>query len=117
VVLKNCKLKRKCPSACYSDKHGVFLQNNPKTSAGDGLTDFARAMQEPGIGIICANAPQAKGRVERANKTLQDRLTKERKLLNISTCMQPTFGCPSSWKITTSALPLYQEVSTTSMNP
>jgi hypothetical protein len=42
-------------------------------------------MQELDIQIICANTPQAKGRVERANQTLQDRLTKELRLLNIST--------------------------------
>jgi hypothetical protein len=42
-------------------------------------------MQELGIQIICANTPQAKGRVERAYKTLQDRLTKELRLHGIST--------------------------------
>jgi hypothetical protein len=94
VVLKNCKLKRKYPSACYSDKYGVFHQNNPKTSAGDSLTDFARAMQEIGVGIICANTPQAKGRVERANKTLQDWLTKERRLQNISTMHEANLWLP-----------------------
>jgi len=82
------------PAAFYSDKHGVFHQNNPKTSAGDGLTDFARAMQELGIGIICANTPQAKGRVERANKTLQDRLTKELRLQNISTMHEANLWLP-----------------------
>jgi len=73
------------PGAFYSDKHGIFHLNNPKTASGDGLTDFGRAMKELGIEIICANTPQAKGRVERANKTLQDRLTKELRLQNIST--------------------------------
>jgi len=73
------------PEAFYSDKHGIFHLNNPKTASGDGLTDFGRAMKELGIEIICANTPQAKGRVERANKTLQDRLTKELRLQNIST--------------------------------
>ena len=42
-------------------------------------------MKELDIEMICANTPQAKGRVERANKTLQDRLTKELRLQNIST--------------------------------
>jgi hypothetical protein len=41
------------------------------------MTQFGRAMHEMNIDIICANSPQAKGRVERANKTLQDRLVKE----------------------------------------
>lgn len=73
------------PGAFYSDKHGIFHLNNPKITLGDGLTDFSRAMQELGIQIICANTPQAKGRVERANKTLQDRLTKELRMQKIST--------------------------------
>ena len=72
------------PRAFYSDKHGIFHQNHPQTKPGDGLTQFGRAMQELGISIICANTPQAKGRVERANKTLQDRLTKELRLQAIS---------------------------------
>lgn len=42
-------------------------------------------MHELGIQIICANTPQAKGRVERANQTLQDRLTKELRLRELST--------------------------------
>lgn len=73
------------PGAFYSDKHGIFHLNNPKVSPGDGLTEFSRAMQELEIQIICANTPQAKGRVERANQTLQDRLTKELRLQGIST--------------------------------
>lgn len=73
------------PGTFYSDKHGIFHLNNPKLTPGDGLTDFGRAMQELGIRIICANTPQAKGRVERANQTLQDRLTKELRLRGIST--------------------------------
>jgi len=73
------------PGAFYSDKHGIFHINHPNATSGDGMTDFGRAMNELGIEIICANTPQAKGRVERANKTLQDRLTKELRLHNIST--------------------------------
>jgi len=73
------------PGAFYSDKHGIFHINHPNATSGDGMSDFGRAMNELGIEIICANTPQAKGRVERANKTLQDRLTKELRLHNIST--------------------------------
>jgi len=74
------------PVAFYSDKHGVFRINHPQPiGAGSGMTQFGRAMQELGIQIICANSPQAKGRVERANQTLQDRLVKELRLRNIST--------------------------------
>jgi transposase len=74
------------PVAFYSDKHGVFHVNTPQTlGSGAGLTQFGRAMQELDIQIICANSPQAKGRVERANQTLQDRLVKELRLHGIST--------------------------------
>ena len=73
------------PIAFYSDKHGVFRVNMPSAGKSDALTQFGRAMQELDIQIICANTPQAKGRVERANQTLQDRLPKEMRLLKINT--------------------------------
>ena len=74
------------PVAFYSDKHGIFRINSEQPSgAGSGMTQFGRAMQELNIQIICANSPQAKGRVERANQTLQDRLVKELRLRKIST--------------------------------
>jgi len=71
------------PIAFYSDKHGVFRVNMPSAGKSDALTQFGRAMRELDIQIICANTPQAKGRVERVNQTLQDRLPKEMRLLNI----------------------------------
>jgi len=74
------------PLAFYSDKHGVFrpvhASEKDRTS---GLTQFGRALYELNIDIICANTPQAKGRVERANQTLQDRLVKELRLRGIDT--------------------------------
>ncbi len=73
------------PLAFYSDKHGIFHVNAEQTTGlGPGLTQFGRAMGELGIQILCANSPQAKGRVERANQTLQDRLVKELRLQGIS---------------------------------
>jgi transposase len=73
------------PVAFYSDKHGIFRVNQEQTTGlGSGLTQFGRAMQALDIQIICANTPQAKGRVERANQTLQDRLVKELRLRGIS---------------------------------
>jgi transposase len=72
------------PVAFYSDKHGIFRVNMPNSVSGDNLTQFGRAMQDLDIQIICANTPQAKGRVERANQTLQDRLVKEMRLRGIS---------------------------------
>jgi hypothetical protein len=67
------------PIAFYSDKHSVFRTNKPEAAEG-GMTQFGRALHELNIDILCANAPQAKGRVERAYKTLQDRLVKELRL-------------------------------------
>ncbi len=77
---------RRCgkPVAFYSDKHGIFRVNLPSAGSSDALTQFGRAMQELDIQIICANTPQAKGRVERVNQTLQDRLVKEMRLRRIS---------------------------------
>ncbi|MGC2193346.1 MAG: ISNCY family transposase [Terriglobales bacterium] len=72
------------PVAFYSDKHGVFRVNRKDAAGGDGMTQFGRALHALNIDIICANSSQAKGRVERANATLQDRLVKEMRLLGIS---------------------------------
>lgn len=72
------------PVAFYSDKHGVFRVNSKDAAGGDGMTQFGRALHALNIDIICANSSQAKGRVERANATLQDRLVKEMRLLGIS---------------------------------
>jgi len=72
------------PTAFYSDKHGIFRVNIKNALSGNGLTQFGRAMKELDIEIICANTPQAKGRVERANQILQDRLVKEMRLRGIS---------------------------------
>jgi transposase len=68
------------PGAFYSDKHG----NQPASGKTDALTQFGRAMQELEVQIICANTPQAEGRVERVIQTLQDRLRKELRLRDIS---------------------------------
>jgi Winged helix-turn helix len=73
------------PVAFYSDKHGVFRVNKKDAIGGDGMTQFGRALHALNIDIICANSSQAKGRVERANGTLQDRLVKEMRLSGIDT--------------------------------
>lgn len=73
------------PVAFYSDKHSVFRMHQDGAVSGDGLTQFGRALKALNIDIICANSSQAKGRVERANKTLQDRLVKELRLASVGT--------------------------------
>jgi transposase len=76
------------PVAFYSDKNSIFRVNVPSVGSRDDLTQFGRAMQELDIEIICANTPQAKGRVERVIQTLQDRLPKEMRLRSISNMTQ-----------------------------
>jgi len=63
------------PKAFYSDKHSIFRVNMKGREEND--TSFHRALKELDIELICAHSPQAKGRVERANGVLQDRLIKE----------------------------------------
>jgi ribosomal protein L29 len=72
------------PVAFYSDKNSIFRVNVPSVDARPDLTQFGRAMQELDIEIICANSPQAKGRVERVIQTLQDRLPKEMRLRGLA---------------------------------
>jgi hypothetical protein len=72
------------PISLYSDCHGIFKINAKDAVSGDGKTAFTKSLDELKIGIIHASTPQAKGRVERANQTLQDRLIKEMRLKNIS---------------------------------
>jgi hypothetical protein len=76
------------PLALYSDRHAVFnverKKKNPLTGEEEGITQFQRAMRELDIKLIHAHSPQAKGRVERCNRTLQDRFIKELRLQGIS---------------------------------
>jgi hypothetical protein len=72
------------PLAFYSDKASIFRINQPGAVTGPGYTQFGRALYELNIDGICANTAAAKGRVERAHLTLQDRLVKELRLEGIS---------------------------------
>ena len=80
------------PQAFYSDKASVF---RPTTKGADGVTHFGRAMYELNIDAFCANSSPAKGRVERAHHTLQDRLVKELRLREISTIAEANTYTPS----------------------
>jgi hypothetical protein len=73
------------PVAFYSDQASIFRLTASEPRKTGGLTQFSRALTELNIDIVCANSPQAKGRVERAHLTLQDRLVKELRLRDIST--------------------------------
>jgi transposase len=83
------------PVAFYSDKASVFRSNQYATKGGKGVTHFGRAMFELNIDTWCANSSSAKGRVERAHLTLQDRLVKEMRLRGISTIEAANAYAPS----------------------
>ena len=68
------------PMSIYSDKHTTYKSTDKNKEA---LSQFGRALEELGIELIHANTPQAKGRIERSFRTLQDRLVKEMRLKNI----------------------------------
>jgi hypothetical protein len=73
------------PISFYSDRHSIFRINTEEPKDGNTLTQFGRALKTLDIECIHARTPQAKGRVERVNQTLQDRLIKEMRLENINT--------------------------------
>lgn len=76
---------RGLPLALYVDRAGIYRSDKEPTPeqelAGERpATQFGRAMKSLGVELILANSPQAKGRVERVNATLQDRLVKALRL-------------------------------------
>jgi transposase len=86
--------KQGLPMALYVDKDSIYRVNDPLAREQGHqrgrmpLTQFGRAMGQLGVELICANSPQAKGRVERANGTLQDRLVKALRVAGISTIQE-----------------------------
>ena len=70
------------PVTFYADRAAVFRNN--KATGRANQTQFHRALANLDIALICARTPQGKGRVERMNRTLQNRLVKELRLLGIS---------------------------------
>ena len=74
------------PIAIYLDKFSTYKINHKNAVDNEELmTQFERAMNQLGVKVIHANSPQAKGRVEKMNNTLQRRLVKEMRLNNINT--------------------------------
>jgi hypothetical protein len=73
------------PMAFYSDRLSVFhVQARDRAQGGSGLSQFGRALRALNIDLLCARSPEAKGRVERTNGTLQDRLVKELRLRGLN---------------------------------
>ena len=88
-VIKTLILKKGLPAAFYVDKASHFKTTRHssyrvKLTGIYEPTQIKRALNELGINLILANSPQAKGRIERLFKTLQDRLIKEMSTMGIS---------------------------------
>jgi len=81
------------PQSVYLDKHSTY-KSTAKQSIEDELEDkkpmsqFERSLAELVVTVIHANSPQAKGRVERSFRTLQDRLVKEMRLAGVNSVVQ-----------------------------
>jgi hypothetical protein len=80
--------KNGLPLSVYLDKHTTYKSPGRRADIFDDqlmLSQFERAMEELAVEVILAHSPQAKGRIERLFKTLQDRLVKEMRLAGIAT--------------------------------
>jgi hypothetical protein len=88
-VLEGWVRKHGLPASLYVDRDSIYrcegVAGIAEQLAGkQPQTQFGRAMEQLGIKLILANSPQAKGRVERMNGTLQDRLVKEMRLAGVN---------------------------------
>jgi transposase len=72
------------PLGVYTDRHSIFHVERGPNKGNVPLTQFGRALRELGITHVRANSPEAKGRIERANGTFQDRLVTELRLSGAS---------------------------------
>jgi hypothetical protein len=89
TMFRDYTQRRGLPAALYVDRHGIYRADRDPTpeeilAEKEPQTQFGRAMQELGVQLILARSPQAKGRVERMNGTLQDRLVKALRRAGIS---------------------------------
>ena len=80
-IFQRYVLRQGLPRALYVDRASIYRSDREPTSAEmlagkEPKTQFGRAMEELDVRLILARSPQAKGRVERMNGTLQDRLVK-----------------------------------------
>ena len=78
------------PLGVYTDRHSVFQSPGQRLGEDSGTlgitpTQWGRALRELGVTQVFAHSPEAKGRVERANGTFQDRLVSELRLANAGT--------------------------------
>jgi len=114
---------RGIPLAVYTDRHAVFQHSGTVISESSvngerNTTQFGRALGELGVHQIFARSPEAKGRVERAAGTFQDRLVAELRLAGACTMDEANrvlmdflpryserFGVPPTQTISTYRMP------------
>lgn len=80
---KNYVKKHGIPNLFYTD-HGSVFHVNLNNAEDDKKTQWEQAVAQLGIQVQHAHSPQAKGRVERCNQTMQDRLIQELRLAKVS---------------------------------
>ena len=91
TIVRQWSLEHGLPRALYPDRHSIYRRNDKEADEiahrtnERPLTRFGEAMRDLDVELICVHSPQAKGRVERMNATLQDRLVKLLKLEGITT--------------------------------
>ena len=83
-LLKEIIVQCGIPLGVYTDRHSIFHVERSPNSGTIPLTQVGRALQELGVTHVLAHSPEAKGRVERANGTFQDRLVSELRLSGVS---------------------------------
>jgi hypothetical protein len=81
AIINRCGI----PLGVYTDRDSIFQVERGPSNGVSPLTQFGHALRELGITHVLAHSPEAKGRVERANGTLQDRLVAELRLSGAST--------------------------------
>ena len=91
TVLQQIGLAYGLPLTLYGDRFGVFVRNDPHWTLAEELqghqhpTHFGQILRDLAIGFRAAGSPQAKGRIERLWRTLQDRLVVELRLRGLVT--------------------------------
>ena len=84
------------PQALYSDRHSIFAHTPEARGEPSGKSTRFKAMLDGlGVGLVLARYPQAKGRVERCNKTLQDRMAKAMRRDGVMTIEAANAWAPS----------------------
>jgi hypothetical protein len=90
TMLRQWTLAHGLVRTLYPDRHSIYRRNDKQAdeiahrTGVRPLTRFGEAMRDLGVKLTCAHSPQAKGRVERVNATLQDRLVKLLRLEGIT---------------------------------